>query len=315
MKPDNTLPTLSVFILGIFTLVACEHKKLCYDHSHGVDVQIVFDWKKAPEANPASMRLYLFPADGSSVLPYEFPAAHGGRVTVPAGRYKAICLNSDTDSILYRNINRFTDFEAYTSGGTLMVRPSSAPRAEGKEGERIANSPDRLWCAHKENICIDAGEQGKAIIFCPEEAVCHYKLTIKNVENLKYIADNGMSGTLSSMAGGLLIGTGKPTAETVTIPFKLIRKDARTLTAEFLCFGHCPSDKQMKHAAVIYALLPDGRRCYRTYDVTSQIHAAPDDRNVRIELDGLRLPKPIVNGGGFLPDVEEWENIEMDIPM
>lgn len=52
--------------VGIFMLplVSCEHKELCYDHSHTVDVRVVLDWKNAAEASPSSMRLYLFPQDG-----------------------------------------------------------------------------------------------------------------------------------------------------------------------------------------------------------------------------------------------------------
>lgn len=48
----------------VFLLASCEHKELCYDHSHTVDVRVVLDWKNAVEASPSSMRLYLFPQDG-----------------------------------------------------------------------------------------------------------------------------------------------------------------------------------------------------------------------------------------------------------
>lgn len=51
------------------------------------------------------------------------------------------------------------------------------------------------------------------------------------------------------------------------------------------------------------------------YDVTDQIHSAPDQRNVHIVLDGLPLPKPIVNGGGFQPSVDEWQSVDVDIEM
>lgn len=42
-------------------LAACQHKELCYDHSHVVSLNVVFDWSEAPDATPASMSLYLFP--------------------------------------------------------------------------------------------------------------------------------------------------------------------------------------------------------------------------------------------------------------
>jgi len=49
--------------------------------------------------------------------------------------------------------------------------------------------------------------------------------------------------------------------------------------------------------------------------VTRQVDDAADPRDVHILLDGLPLPKPIVNGGGFHPTVDEWQNIYVDVPM
>lgn len=303
-------------MIGFFILMfaSCEHKELCYDHSHLVRVQILFDWENAPDAHPTSMRLYLFPTDGREVLLYEFTNSHAGHISVPAGCYKALCLNSDTESILYRNINRFTTFEAYATDGTLEVRSSSAPRADGTQQERIAKSTDRLWSACMENVNINIQDQNKILIFYPEQSVCHYQLKIKNVANLKYVPSEGISGSLSSMAGGLLPGMKKTTTELVTIPFKVVHKDSTTLMADFLCFGHCPSDKKI-HKLVIYAILADGNKYYYTYDVTPQVHNAPDFRNVKIELDSFHLPKPIVNGGGFQPAVEGWKNVDVNISM
>lgn len=83
-------------------------------------------------------RLYLFPIDGGRPRTYEFIDYRGGHVNVPAGRYKALCVNSDTESVLYRNTDSFDGFEAYAPEGVLNVGGSPAPRAEGTSGERIA---------------------------------------------------------------------------------------------------------------------------------------------------------------------------------
>ena len=37
---------------------SCELKDLCYDHAHAVEVEVVFDWRNAPDAAPASMSLF-----------------------------------------------------------------------------------------------------------------------------------------------------------------------------------------------------------------------------------------------------------------
>lgn len=46
---------LAVMLLPLFT--ACEHKDLCYDHSHTTQLEVVFDWTEAPDADPATLPL------------------------------------------------------------------------------------------------------------------------------------------------------------------------------------------------------------------------------------------------------------------
>ena len=87
----------------ILSTTSCEHKNLCYDHAHTGIVNVVFDWRNAPNAAPKSMSCYLFPTDGGEVLRYEFTDRNGGAIRVPAGRYDALCLNSDTENISYRH--------------------------------------------------------------------------------------------------------------------------------------------------------------------------------------------------------------------
>lgn len=61
--------------------------------------------------------------------------------------------------------------------------------------------------------------------------------------------------------------------------------------------------------------MPDGKNYYHTYDVTDQLLRATDKHHVHILLDGLPLPKPIENGNGLQPKVDDWEEVIVDIPM
>ena len=105
----------------------------------------------------------------------------------------------------------------------------------------------------------------------------------------------------------------------MTIPFEAVagedEKGEKTIvTGGLLTFGHCPS-VQSEHRLTVYAVLSDGSKWYYTYNVTDQIHSAPDPRNVHIVLDGLPLPKPITNGGGFQPEVDPWNPVDIEIEM
>lgn len=317
-KMKKRFCTISAAILAVLT--SCEHKELCYDHTPSVAVNVIFDWRNASDATPRSMSCYLFPTDGGKVLRYEFTDRNGGMIRVPAGRYDALCLNSDTETINYRNTDREKSFEVTTRTTALLsdlaslgVHSSEAPRTGGTENERVVLSPDMLWSDHVESIELKRTSAPQAVTLYPKVSVCKYTVEIRNAENLKYMS--GISGSLSSLAGGLFAGKSETTEELVTIPFEItVSADKSTLTGGLLTFGHCPS-KQNRHRLIVYAILSDESKWYYTYDVTDQIHSAPDQRNVHIVLDGLPLPKPIVNGGGFQPSVDEWQSVDVDIEM
>lgn len=296
-------------VIAVLPMLSCEHKGVT--NSLGEEVEVKFDWKNAPDAKPETMRLYLFPVGSGSHQVYEFVDYRGGTVKMPEGQYKAICVNSDTEKVLYRNVSSFDEFEAYAPDGTLNV--SAAPRSKATSIERVATSPDCLYSATLDEFTVKLGKKNQSITLCPSFTVWLYKVTITNVTNLKYTASDGLFGCISGMSGGLYVGLEEPTDEVVTVPFETSSDGVSTVTADFIVYGS--PDSKSSHEITIYALMSDGNNKYYTFDVTNQVNNARDPHNVSISLSGLELPKPIVNGSGFHPDVSDWENIDVDIPM
>lgn len=300
---------------------SCEHKDLCYDHSDAVDVKVAFDWKDAPGAAPASMSFYLFPAGGGEALRYDFTDCTGGTIRVPVGSYEALCLNSDTENINYRNTECRETFEVTTRAADLLsglsvlgVLSDGVPRVDGTEDERVILPPDMLWSDCVESIELKRADGTMAVTLRPEMSVCRYTVEIRNAANLKYVS--GISGSLSSMAESLYPGVGCDATCKMgaTISFDAaVSADKSTVMGGLFAFG-CPSARKT-HTLTVYAVLSDESKWYYTYDVTDQIHSAPNQRDVHIVLDGLPLPKPIVNGGGFQPDVDDGHSVNVDIEM
>lgn len=311
-------------VLLITTFASCQHKELCYDHSHGAMVRVIFDWTEAPDADPETMSLYLFPKQGGDAMRYEFIDNQGGTISIPVGEYEALCLNSDTESVSYRNMNSRQTFEVFGKQSTLLagmtmmaVRSEvegSAPRPLGTEDEQIMSAPERMWSDHLEGVEIKEVD-GQGLTLTPQLSTSQCSIQILNVDNLEHV--NSMSGVLTGTSGSFYPGLGSDVlgSDVATIPFSVtLWPDKNEVTGSLEFFGHC-HESTASHMLSIYAIMSDGSKYTYTFDVSDQMHDAVDQRNIQIVIDGLQLQKPIYNGNGFQPTVDDWNNTQVDIEM
>ena len=298
---------------------SCRHKELCYEHPHTVEVTVVFDWENAEGADPASMAMFLFPTDGESEsLRYDFANSTGGTVKIPVGTYEAMCVNSDNDDISFSGTEHKETFVMSTQTITIGSKMSdmkvrSVP--DTKSGDaRVADTPEMLWTDNLDEMTFTKGEQGRVITFYPDTALCSYSVEIRNAENLEYV--QGMCGSLTSMAGGMNPYLDEITDEKVTLPFATtLYKDKKEVWSWFYTFGHGLSRRDERtHKLTIYAVMDNGQKLTVPYDVTDQIHYASDPRHVHIVIDKLPLPHVAIDGG-WDPDVDEWDEVYIDLPM
>ena len=307
----------------ILTVTSCHHKDLCFDHTHTLEVNVVFDWRNAPDAEPASMSAYFFNASGETApLRYIFTDRYGGHIDISHGQYSALCMNADdTDWAHLRNMSDIESSEIYTAETDELsvygLSARSVPRAEGAEDERIVATPGMLWADRQDSIAIPYTDSDdvRTITLYPEECVCHYTVDILDVENLKYVSGGSVDATVSGMSEGFLYGKRKTTDTRVTLPFTMKENSGKNaLHGEFLTFGES-QDHDYRHVLSVYMYLTDGSKWYYNFDVTDQIHTAPDPRHVHIVVSGLKLPHPISSGGGLIPEVDDWQTEKIDISM
>ncbi|HIW11264.1 MAG TPA: DUF5119 domain-containing protein [Candidatus Rikenella faecigallinarum] len=317
---------LCALLLGWSALgvISCRHKDLCYEHPHTGKLNVVFDWSNAPEGDSevSGMYLYMYPASGGAQQLF-YLGKEGGVVDIAPGTYHVIAINSDTEATRVRGETAWETFELYTreasvlEGMTFMsVTGDNVPKAEGTEGQRNVLCPDCMFCVRERDITVVEVTEGQTVVLYPEMATCMYTYEIRNVENLEHLSD--VSGTLSGMSPSYYVGIDQVHSELSTLPFSTQSDNVSTLSGMFMTFG-CPvnaSKAEEEHQMVIYAIMSDGSQHYFTYDVTDQVHNAPDPSRVHIVLDGLSLPKPADPGDGMQPDVEDWGNEEeVEIPM
>lgn len=308
---------------GSMLMSSCRHKDLYMDDDFSSQLQVVFDWRDAPDANPQSMALYLFDTDGTTPLRYIFSNKTGGVIKAPFGTRHAVCLNADnTDWAYLRDKDDIHAMSIATGDAESLeaqrIGTRSLPAGRGAADERVALTPGMLWSNSMHNIVIAPHDGMQTITLYPHEAVCHYTVDIYDIENLDGVESATVDGTLSGMAEAYTPEADAGSDTPVTMPFVLRTGSvANSLHSEFLTFGECVS-KSASHYLTVYVVLSDGSRWWKSYDVTDQVSQAPDPKHVHIVLRGLPLPrppKPGSDGSSVAPTVDEWQEVRIDLQM
>ena len=330
---------LAILAALLLVMPSCKHKPLCEFHPHQAKVKVVFDWRDAPTANPKGMCVFFYPEDGGTTRRYDFKGMEGGYVDLSVGRYRVIAYNNDTEYVDFAYTDAYERHLIFSPTNDIfsplgLTSSGYIPRAD--DTERVVSRPDMMWACSA--VEVDVKENGityihnevsratevnnsatveRIITLYPHQIVATYTLNVKNCDGLEYVTQ--MCGSLSGMAPNITVSSEALGAECVTVPYECRKKDETTIEAVFLTFGH-NTDNTQPHRVVLYLWMTDNKiRCYgidsEKFDVTSQVHSAPDRLNVYLEIDGLDLPKPISGGSGFIPDVDDWIDVETDLDM
>ncbi|MDE6271479.1 MAG: DUF5119 domain-containing protein [Muribaculaceae bacterium] len=328
MKKKGHILLIQLIVLTLQMLLsgACNHIELDYPGAVNPEkVEVIFDWGDHPDASPQGMTVYFFRLDlpdgrAGKVPPiaFDFKGSTGGRVSLPPGRYAAICHNNDTDCHSYVGFQEYGNFGLRLTD--LNLRTGLNMGAQGlknMDDERIVNSPDDIWISAIDLLEIKKSAEGskelQTVRFMMKGVVHRYTFVIHNPVN--FSKSMRISAAISGMSGTLHPGRGMTGEETVTHIFEMYALPSGGLMGELLTFGHCgendivqhkPSrSTEARHTLAVTATLTDGQTWQSVHDVTEQIHnsSTPD---ARVVLDSLVIPKPI-GGGGWSPGVADWE--------
>ncbi len=316
-------PFLLIFSLLLLS-EGCTLKELKEDaHTTIADnVEVVFDWSKAPDKEAKTMVLYLY-SDERQMMDYQFNNPDGGFIRTYAGPHTAVChSNDDPYSNHLRSHHSHDEIEIFTDETAMLVGQGistrSIPRAKGTEDEPLRNTPSMIYGAQDRDVNLKVSALKQQLTLYPEELICRYSVEFVDVENLKS-ADLRIDATISSMAGGYFPGRMAASTEAVSHTFTVTADiESNTLNSEFLTFG-LPVGAELPHKICLYIALKNNTGSFYTFDVTDQVNKAPDPRNVNIKIYGLKLPeipddpRPPQGEGGISIEIDTWDTYHYDL--
>ena len=303
-----------------------------YNNIPNVTTGIYNDKIPVPEFHTDVLRVLFYNGAGSRILSEGFITertvdAEGndivtGDVMLAPGNYRVLAYNFDTPSTLIRSEQKWEGITAFTD----EIPESKYRSLQGRalENEHIYYEPDHLFVARDADLYVEAHSDVKVIELDANTIIDTYYVQIR-VKNLEYAASatavlTGLSATNTigdntrhqEESSALYIEMHKSTDE------RIEDENKDVLCGVFNTFGRIegvPSDLHI----TFQALTREGEYAEKTINMTP-IFLSEDARERRWLLieDVWELPVPINppgGGGGFSPEVDDWDNEEVVIPI
>ena len=320
-------------LAGVLALSSCWRDDLYYATVDRATVRIEADWTPA-RLTPNGVSAFVFDRNGAAFDVVRSNDSRKADLSLPEGFYSVVVLNNTLDE--YRNIESAgTDrLETFALMGRA-VSPNFTSLGGGTRAESFIGEPDTVAGSVVRNIEVTRKmieyfrtkphgmEPAPAAVYqtAPTRIISVADIRV-HVKGLKYAAGAPLTH-LKNLSGGYYLDSDKPHSLQVCHEFVLNNrcfdaKDPRngTITRQLATFG-LHEETGVRYLMEMEFVLLNGEKHPVSLDVTDAIRVTQGATHkiIHIEVE-IELPEVIGNGdGAFDPDLEEWEDIDVDIPI
>ena len=305
-----------IWMLLCITFASCQRRPLTTaDFMVILNIEIEKDIVNYEvEKDPSLMRCIFYDSHSGAFVTQAFLPPTGGQVSlIPSREYDVLVYNFDTESTWLEDENWFHKIYASTSLIPDSFRTKLRSRATKGDEEDIVYDPDHLFVGRLNDVYIPARSVDAPPVILDvrcETVVESWILEVKTITGKKNI------GTTAAVVTGLAesnrIGPNERSEEFVSVYFdNQVIDDNGLLTAKFNTFGW---NKDILEPQILSLVFTDvaGKGHVYNIDVSDQF---PDNKEqiIRVEME-IDIPEPMTGGdGGFVPKVDEWDEINTDI--
>ena len=308
--------SIYIWMLLCITFASCQRRPLTTaDFMVILNIEIEKDIVNYEvEKDPSLMRCIFYDSQSGAFVTQAFLPPTGGQVSlIPSREYDVLVYNFDTESTWLEDENWFHKIYASTSLIPDSFRTKLRSRATKGDEEDIVYDPDHLFVGRLNDVYIPARSVDAPPVILDvrcETVVESWILEVKTITGKKNI------GTTAAVVTGLAesnrIGPNERSEEFVSVYFdNQVIDDNGLLTAKFNTFGW---NKDILEPQILSLVFTDiaGKGHVFNVDVSDQF---PDNKEqiIRVEME-IDIPEPMTGGdGGFVPKVDEWDEINTDI--
>lgn len=266
------------------------------------------------DKDPSLMRCIFYDSNTGAFVTQAFLPPTGGQISlIPAREYDVLVYNFDTESTWLESENWWQNIYASTSLIPDSFRTKLRSRASKTDEEQIVYDPDHLYVGRLNDVFIPSRSvDAPAVVLdikC-KTVVESWLIEVKTVTGVKNIGS--MAGVVTSLSGSNKIAFDERSTDFVSVYFdNQVIDENGVLTAKFNTFGW---SEEITDAQVLSLVFTDvaGKGHVFNIDVSEQFIDSPE-QIIRVEYE-IDIPEPMNSGdGGFVPEVDKWEEVNTDI--
>lgn len=234
-----------------------------------------------------------------------------GNISIMPGNYKMLIYDFGTEATIVDEYYKWEECKAYTNEISSSLKGAFKTRSDF---DHIVHEPDHLVVARSENEHIPYVEEVHTIEAAATSVVESYYVQIK-VEGLEYVAT--AQAILSGMVSGNKISSNikiiEPQASVYFTMHKSDDKGVPVICNVFNTFGRI--DNSTNNLEVTFDIKTnDGRVIQKTFDISHLFLTEECIKHHWLLLDETIVIEPPKDaGGGFQPEVEDWEGEHTEI--
>lgn len=276
---------------------------------------------------PQYMEVLFYDPETHDLVSSHILPAEGGNIRIAPGEYNVVAYNFGTESTQVENIGHYEDATAFTSDITKVmegkfkakVTNSSADGTKGEtkgyEDDPIIYEPDHLYVAKEDRVVIPSFEGRDESIELHTTAS-----TILDVYSLEVIGVKGCENVqkVEAFVTGQIKETyfaqdlrGSDPATMYIDDFRVDKENGRFYTV-FGTFGKLAGADNHIYLDITVTNADGGQYRY-IYDVTDQFEE--DGNSKLVVYDEIDIPAGEVGGGGLAPEVGEWDEETIEVPL
>lgn len=264
--------------------------------------------------DPSLMRCVFYDSESGAFVTQAFLPPTGGQVSlIPARTYDVLVYNFDTETTWLEDENWWHKIYASTSLIPDSFKTKLRSRTSKADEENIVYDPDHLFVGRAEDVFIPSRSVEAPTVYIDlycETVVETWLLEVRTVTGVENIGS--IAAVVTGLAGSNKIAFDERSQEYVSVYFdNQVIDDNGVLTARFNTFGHNPDIAVPQVLSLVFTDIAGKGRTF-DFDVSDQF---PDNKEqiIRIVTE-IDIPKPMTSGdGGFVPKVDEWDDINTDI--